>query len=91
MKLSENLGSEIEVWLSLKSYIAEQNPHAGDQVLYMCNYCKPLIKKNVLPPHWVLNGLHVVPIPEKLALFEYPADSACKVLPDCGKAWHVHR
>ena len=35
MKLSENLRSESEVWSRLKSYIAEQNPIAGDQVLYM--------------------------------------------------------
>ena len=33
----------------------------------MCNYCKPLIKRNVLPPRCILNGLHVVPIPEELA------------------------
>ena len=44
-ELSENLGSE--VWSRLKSYIAEQNTNVGDQVLYMCNYCKPPIKKNV--------------------------------------------
>ena len=88
--------SEVEVKCGqeLKA-ISEQNPNAGDQVLYMCNYCNPLIKKNVLPPRCILNGLHVVPIPEELAqldcLSTYSADSAYKVLPDCGKAWHVHR
>ena len=65
VKLSENLGSE--VWSRLKSYIAEQNTNIGDQVLYMCNYCKLLIKKNVLPPRCVLSGLQVVPIPQELA------------------------
>jgi len=58
VKLSENLGSE--VWSTLKSYIAEQNTNIGDQVLYMCNYCKPLIKENVLPPRCILSGLQVV-------------------------------
>jgi len=43
VKLSENFGNGSEVWLTLKSYIAEQNTNVGDQVLYMCNYCKPLI------------------------------------------------
>ena len=65
VELSQNLGGE--VWLRLKSYIVEQNPTASEQVLYMCRYCKSLITKNVLPPRCVLNGLHVVPIPQELA------------------------
>ena len=65
VELSQNLGGE--VWLRLKSYIAKQNPTASEQVLYMCRYCKSLITKNVLPPRCVLNGLHVVPIPQELA------------------------
>ena len=40
VKLSDSLSSE--VWPRLKSFILEQNPTAGDQVLYMCNYCKPV-------------------------------------------------
>ena len=55
------------MWSRLKSYIAEQNTNVCDQVLYMYNYCKPLIKKNVLPPCCILNGLQVVPIPQELA------------------------
>lgn len=44
VKLSDNLSSE--VWPALKSYVLQQNPNAGEEVLYVCNYCKPLIKKN---------------------------------------------
>ena len=42
VKLSDNLGSE--VWLRLKSFVLQQDPNAGEEVLYMCKYCKPLIK-----------------------------------------------
>ena len=65
VKLSDNLGSE--VWLRLKSFVLQQDPNAGEEVLYMCKYCKPLIKKNKLPPRCVLNGLQMEPIPPELA------------------------
>ena len=55
------------MWPRLKSFILEQNPSAGDQVLYMCNYCKPVIKKNKLPVRCVLNGLQLDTIPPELA------------------------
>ena len=55
------------MWPRLKSFILEQNPSAGDQVLYMCNYCKPVIKKNKLPARCVLNGLQLDTIPPELA------------------------
>ena len=45
--------------------IEELNPTAGDLLLYMCNYCKPVIK-NKLParcPH----GLQLDTIPPELA------------------------
>ena len=64
VKLSDSLSSE--VWPRLKSFILEQNPSAGDQVLYMCNYCKPVIK-NKLPARCVLNGLQLDTIPPELA------------------------
>ena len=65
VKLSDNLGSE--VWLRLKSFVLQQDPNAGEEVLYICKYCKPLIKKNKLPPRCVLNGLQMEPIPPELA------------------------
>ena len=55
VKLSDNLGTM--VWPTLKAYI---------EVLYMCTYCKPLIKKDKLPSRCVLNGL-IVPVPPELS------------------------
>ena len=55
VKLSDHLGSKF--WPDLKAFILEHNPDANEQVLYMCNYCKPLIKKDTLPPRCVLNAL----------------------------------
>ena len=46
VKLSDNLGSE--VWSDLKAFILEHNPNANEQVLYMCQYCKLLIKKTYI-------------------------------------------
>ena len=65
VNLSDNFGSK--VWPALKAFIVEHNPDAKQQVLYMCNYCKPFIKQDVLPAHCVLSGLQTVPIPSELA------------------------
>ena len=65
VSLSDNLGSK--VWPALKAFIVEHNPDANKQVLYMCNYCKPLIKQDILLARCVLNGLQTVPVPPELA------------------------
>ena len=65
VKLSDHLGSKF--WPDLKAFTLEHNPDANEQVLYMCNYCKPLIKKDTLPPRCVLNDLQTVPMPSELA------------------------
>ena len=65
VKLSDNLVTV--VWPTLKAYIVENNPNASSEVLYMCTYCMPLIKKDKLPSRWVLNGLTVIPVPPELS------------------------
>ncbi len=65
VKLSNDLSSE--VWPRLKSFILEQSSDAAEHVLYICNYCKPIIKTDKLPPRCVLNGLETVPTPAELA------------------------
>ena len=55
VSLSDNLGSE--VWPRLKNIITQNYPAATDQELFMCKYCKALVKKDKLPPRCVLNGL----------------------------------
>ena len=83
VKLSDNLGSG--VWLRLKSFVLQQDPNAGEEVLYMCKYCKPLIKKNKLPPRCVLNGLQMEPIPPELA----DLDSLSRQLIPCAKCYQT--
>ena len=65
VSLSDNLGSE--VWPRLKNFITQNYPAATDQELFMCKYCKALVKKDKLPPRCVLNGLQTVPIPSELS------------------------
>ena len=36
-------------------------------ILYICNYCKPLIKKYILPPHCVINDLQNISIPTEIS------------------------
>ena len=68
VKLSDNLGNV--VWPRLKSFILERTQHVRGHILYMCNYCKPMIKGNRLPPRCVLNGLQAVPVPTELAVLD---------------------
>ena len=65
VSLSDNLGSE--VWPRLKNFMTQNYPAATDQELFMCKYCKALVKKDKLPPRCVLNGLQTVPIPSELS------------------------
>ena len=68
VRLSDNFNSD--VWPDLKCHILKNNPDAAKQVLYMCYYCKNMIKSNKMPPRCVLNGLQTVPIPLELALLD---------------------
>ena len=67
-----NLSDELshDVWPQLKSYILEQIPDADDHVLFMCKYCRDMIKQNKLPPRCVINGLQVVPMPPELSALD---------------------
>ena len=51
----------------MKDFILSKNPNSFDDVLYLCNYCKPNIANNTMPPCCVLNGLQTEPIPEELS------------------------
>ena len=64
IKLSDKLSSE--VWPRLTSFITQNNVHVPG-TLYICNYCKPLIKKNILPPRCVINGLQNISIPTEIS------------------------
>ena len=59
-RFDSDIGSE------LVDYILKHTLPGEDETLYMCSYCKPKIKADVLPPRCVLNGLETVPIPSEL-------------------------
>ena len=69
VRLSDDL-SNSDVWSELKLYIQSNTPDVDTKVLYMCSYCKALIKKNRMPARCVLNGLQTVPIPPELAVLD---------------------
>ena len=68
VRFSDNFNSD--VWHDLKCHILKNTPNAAKQVLYMCYYCKNMIKNNKMPPRCVLNGLQNVPIPPELAVLD---------------------
>ena len=61
---AKNLDSD--VWNNLLDYIRENNPVALNKVMYICNHCKPIIRKNEVPARCVLNGLKCEPLPKEL-------------------------
>ena len=50
----EKLGKK--VWYALKAFMLKHNPNVRNDKLYMCKFCKPLIKKDILPSRCVLNA-----------------------------------
>ena len=62
--LHDSLGAV--VWPRLQKFILDHNPAAEHDILFMCNYCKPIIKSDKLPGRCVLNGLETVPIPPEI-------------------------
>ena len=68
VKLSDDFKSE--VWSQLKGFLLQNNPSAINDILYMCNYCKPMIKRDKMPSRCVLDGLQTVPIPKELAALD---------------------
>ena len=61
---AKNLDSD--VWNNLLDYIRENNPVALNKVMYICNHCKPIIRKNEVPARCVLNGLKCEPLLKEL-------------------------
>ena len=54
------------MWTVLKKYLLQVSVDATNVSHYMCNYCKSAIRRNLLPPCCVLNGLQVAPMPPEL-------------------------
>ena len=52
----------------LKYLSVARNAHlySLNKVMYICNHCKPIIRKNEVPACCVLNGLKCEPLPKEL-------------------------
>ena len=54
------------MWTLPKDYLLKQDASAADDMYFMCNYCKHLIRRDKMPARCVLNGLDVPPEFSKL-------------------------
>ena len=70
-KIALDTNLDNPAWLALIAYIQCINPSAENEILYMCNYCKPLVRNGIMPPRCVLNGLEVLPVPKELQKLDY--------------------
>ena len=52
---------------ALIAFTQQKDAPTANTQLYMCNYCKPKVKRGHMPARCVLNGLQTVPIPPELA------------------------
>ena len=64
VNFTDNLGP---VWTQLKQFMLRTDPSAAQKTHWLCNYCKPKIRKGNMPPRCVLNGLETIPIPVELS------------------------
>ena len=82
VRLSDDFKSS-DVWSELKLYIQSNTPDVDTKVLYMCSYCKALIKKDRMPACCV--GLQTVHIPPELAVL----DPLSRQLIQCAKCYQT--
>ena len=54
VRFDDHLGTA--VWPLLKDYLLKQDTSAADDMHFMCNYCKPLIRRNKMPA-WCVDCL----------------------------------
>ena len=55
------------VWIQLKNYLLDRDPHVAKKTLYVCTHCRPILNENNIPDQCVLNGLYTEPVPEELS------------------------
>ena len=69
VRLSDDFKNS-DVWSELKLYIQSNTPDVATKVLYMCSYCKALIKKDRMPARCAPNSLQTVSIPPEVAVLD---------------------
>ena len=55
---------ETDAWQRTKAHVLQNG--VTEQLIYICQYCRPFLNKNTIPARSVLNGLATEPIPEEL-------------------------
>ncbi len=69
VKLTQKLG--VKVWPRLIQFHRQSQHGIPDSPLFMCAYCKPMIRADKIPPRCVLNELHLPQVPPELAKLDY--------------------
>ena len=69
-----------DAWQRTKALVLQNG--VTEQLLYICQYCRPFLNKNTIPARRVLNGLVTEPTPPEL-------NALCKQLIQRAKAFQI--
>ena len=61
---------ENPVRLQVCAYALSTNPDVGQDSVYLCDYCRPKVKRGIMPGRCVLNGLQTEPFPDELKVLD---------------------
>ena len=74
---------ETDAWQRTKAHVLQNG--VTEQLLYICQYCRPFLNKNTIPARCVLNGLVTEPTPPELKSL----NALCKQLIQRAKAFQI--
>uniref|UniRef100_A0A1X7VPS9 DUF6570 domain-containing protein n=1 Tax=Amphimedon queenslandica TaxID=400682 RepID=A0A1X7VPS9_AMPQE len=75
--VTEDKNLDSDVWNILLDYIRKNDPTALNKVMYICNHCKPTIRKDEVPAFCVLNRLKCEPLSKE---FENLDSLSCQLI-----------
>ena len=65
-KQVSHVNFSLDAWQRTKAHVLQNG--VTEQLIYICQYCRPILNKNTISTRSVLNGLVAEPIPEELKL-----------------------
>ena len=74
---------ETDAWQRTNALVLQNG--VNEQLLYICQYCRPFLNKNTIPARCVLNGLVTEPTPQELKSL----NALCKQLIQRAKAFQI--
>ncbi|KAL5488752.1 hypothetical protein EMCRGX_G017739 [Ephydatia muelleri] len=74
---------ETDAWQRTNALVLQNG--VTEQLLYICQYCRPFLNKNTIPARCVLNGLVTEPTPQELKSL----NALCKQLIQRAKAFQI--